>query len=117
MSSSQATGEMRPDDRRLCDFPCRKAGSGPSSAILRFVGALRDRAASSNANSGYLRPEIRIRTNFNVFASHINSVKRPIVTESCFGYTFRRRATALDASVCIDKGDIDHGAVQNNAIR
>jgi hypothetical protein len=49
MTWSQTTGETHRGDKRFCDFTGRKAGSGPSSAILHGDGALRVRAALSKA--------------------------------------------------------------------
>ena len=58
MSSSQRTGEVRPDDKQSGYFPCRNSGFGRSSAILRFGGALRERATLSKAaNSGKVASE------------------------------------------------------------
>ena len=47
MSSSQTTGEVRPDDQQSGYFACHNGGFSRSSAILCFGGALRDGSALS----------------------------------------------------------------------
>ncbi len=60
MSSSQTTGEVRPDDGQIRYFLCQNGGFGPPSATLGSGGARRDGSAlSKTPNSRKLASKLQ----------------------------------------------------------